>query len=178
MKVRRVVTGHSPGGEAIVASDTEVDSIDLETLPGSQYHRLWGSDQVSRFPDEGAPPAMPGYFPPLGGFRFAMFTVPPGSAPQPGGVTVDAIVAELEAKLPGLVEHLEPDAPGMHTTDSIDFEYVISGRVVLELDDGETVELGPGDTVVQNGTRHAWRNPFSEPCRMVVVLIGAERAGS
>jgi hypothetical protein len=49
--------------------------------------------------------------------------------------------------------------------------------VVLELDDGVTVELGPGDTVVQNGTRHAWRNPFSEPCRMVVVLIGAERTG-
>ena len=32
-----------------------------------------------------------------------------------------------------------------------------------------------GDTVVQNGTRHAWRSPFSEPCRIVVVLIVAER---
>jgi mannose-6-phosphate isomerase-like protein (cupin superfamily) len=70
---------------------------------------------------------------------------------------------------------MEPDAPGMHTTDTIDFEYVISGRVVLELDDGASVELGPGDTVVQNGTRHAWRNPFDEPCRMVVFLVGAER---
>jgi hypothetical protein len=29
--------------------------------------------------------------------------------------------------------------------------------------------------MVQNGARHAWRNPFSEPCRMGVVLIGAER---
>ena len=58
---------------------------------------------------------------------------------------------------------------------ALDFEYVISGRVVLELDDGMTVELGPGDTVVQNATRHAWRNPFSESCRMLVVLIGAER---
>ena len=46
---------------------------------------------------------------------------------------------------------------------------------VLELDDGASVELGPGDTVVQNGTRHAWRNPYSEPCRMVVFLVGAER---
>lgn len=56
-----------------------------------------------------------------------------------------------------------------------DLEYVISGRVVLELDDGAQVELGPGDTVVQNGTRHAWRNPYDEPCRMVVVLVGATR---
>ena len=52
----------------------------------------------------------------------------------------------------------------------------MSGRVVLELDDGATVELGPGDTVVQNGTRHAWRNPFDEPATLVVVLIGATPA--
>jgi hypothetical protein len=29
---------------------------------------------------------------------------------------------------------------------------------------------------VQNGTRHAWRNPYDEPCVMVVVLIGANNA--
>jgi hypothetical protein len=29
----------------------------------------------------------------------------------------------------------------MHTTVTIDFEYVLSGRVVVELDDGATVEL-------------------------------------
>ena len=93
----------------------------------------------------------------------------------PDGVTPETITEEAEAKLPGMLEHMEPDSPGMHTTDTIDFAYVISGRAVPELDDGVTVEVGPGDTVVQNGTRHAWRDPFSEPCRMVVVLIGAER---
>ncbi len=176
MNVRRVVTGHSPDGKAIVASDSEVEPIRLETLPGNEFHRLWGADAVSRFPDDGAPPPMPRYFPPVGGFRFGMFTVPPAAlVALPEGVTLEAISEEAEAELPGMIEHMEPDAPGMHTTDTIDFEYVISGRVVLELDDGVTVELGPGDTVVQNGTRHAWRNPFSEPCRMVVVLIGAER---
>jgi quercetin dioxygenase-like cupin family protein len=74
------------------------------------------------------------------------------------------------------MSHMEPDNPGMHTTVTIDFEYVISGRVVLELDDGATVELGPGDTVVQNGTRHAWRNPFDEPVTLLVVLVGATKA--
>ena len=62
-----------------------------------------------------------------------------------------AALADLEAALPGLLDHNEPDNPGMHTTVTIDFEYVLSGRVVVELDDGATVELGPGDTVVQNG---------------------------
>ena len=31
----------------------------------------------------------------------------------------------------------------MHTTDTIDFDYVVSGRVLVELDDGATTELGP-----------------------------------
>ncbi len=175
MKVRRVVTGHSPEGKAIFASDEVVEPIVLEKLQGNEFHRLWGGDAVSAFPDDGSPPANPRYFPPVGGFRFVMFTVPPSSTVPPEGSAPDAIAAELEEKLPGLAAHMEPDAPGMHTTDTIDFEYVISGRVVFELDDGATQELGPGDTVVQNGTRHAWRNPFSEPCRMVVFLTGAER---
>jgi mannose-6-phosphate isomerase-like protein (cupin superfamily) len=175
MKVRRVVTGHSPEGKAIFASDEVVEPIVLEKLQGNEFHRLWGGDAVSVFPDDGAAPANPRYFPGVGGFRFAMFTVPPSSSVVPEGSTPEVIAAELEAKLPGLAEHMEPDAPGMHTTDTIDFEYMISGRAVLELDDGASVELGPGDTVVQNGTRHAWRNPFSEPCRMVVFLVGAQR---
>lgn len=82
----------------------------------------------------------------------------------------------MEKKLPGVAAHMEPDNPGMHTTDTIDFEYVISGEVWLELDDGEEVCFRAGNTVVQNGTRHAWRNKGSEPCRMVVCLIGAHRS--
>jgi quercetin dioxygenase-like cupin family protein len=81
----------------------------------------------------------------------------------------------MEDKLPGMLTHLEPDNPGMHTTNTIDFEYVISGEVSLELDDVKEVHLKPGDTVVQNGTRHAWRNRGSEPCQKVVCLIGTFR---
>ena len=81
----------------------------------------------------------------------------------------------MEEKLPGMAAHMEPDNPGMHTTDTIDFEYVISGEVWLELDNGEEARLKAGDTVVQNGTRHAWRDKSSEPCQMVVCLIGANR---
>jgi quercetin dioxygenase-like cupin family protein len=74
-----------------------------------------------------------------------------------------------------MAAYQEADEPGMHTTDTIDFEYVISGELWLELDDGEEVHLRAGDTVVQNGTRHAWHNRGAEPCRCVVISIGAHR---
>ena len=79
MKVRRVVTGHSAEGKAIFASDELVEPVVLEKLQGNEFHRLWGGDAVSVFPDDGSPPANPRYFPQVGGFRFAMFTVPPSS---------------------------------------------------------------------------------------------------
>ena len=173
MQIRRVVTGHSPEGKAVFASDELVPAITADLVPGAEFFRLWGSDTVSHFPDAGALPVAPAYFPPLTGFRFGVFTVAPVSTPGPNAVDMGEAFAQLETRLPGLAAHLEPDHPGMHTTATIDYEFVVSGRVVLELDDGASVELGPGDTVIQNGTRHAWRNPFNEPCVLVVVLVGA-----
>ena len=38
---------------------------------------------------------------------------------------------------------------------------------------GATVHLHPGDTVVQNGTRHRWSNPGEVPVVIAVFLIGA-----
>ncbi len=91
----------------------------------------------------------------------------------PPDLDIPAALAEIDRKLPGLGEVLEPDHPGMHRTDTI---IVISGEVWLELDDGQEVHLKPGDTVVQNGMRHAWRNKSSEPCVLAVTLIGAKPA--
>ena len=54
----------------------------------------------------------------------------------------------MEEKLPGMVSFMEPDDSGMHTTDTIDFEYVISGEVWLELDNGAEALLQAGDTIV------------------------------
>jgi quercetin dioxygenase-like cupin family protein len=64
-----------------------------------------------------------------------------------------------------MVAYLEPDNPGMHATDTVDFGVVLSGEVILELDDGVEKVLRPGDTVMQDGTRHRWEpgNPASRP---------------
>ena len=177
MKVRRVVTGHTPDGKSVIASDTEVDAITSPMAPEMEFHRLWGANKAPTFPDDGSPHPNPAYFPPIGGFRFILFSVPPDSITPPENLDIKAELLEIEAKLPGMLSYLESDNSGMHTTDTIDFEYVLSGEVWLELDDGVEVHLRPGDTVVQNGTRHAWRNKGSEVCRMVGFLIGAHRRG-
>jgi mannose-6-phosphate isomerase-like protein (cupin superfamily) len=176
--VRRVVTGHDGDGKAIFASDTRVDPVTTPLSPSVAFHQLWGGDATPRFPDDGSRPETTMYFPPVGGFRFGLFSLPPDSDPPPGpDVDIGAALAELSDALPGLFLYNEPDAPGMHTTPTIDFEVVLAGEVVLELDDGATVHLQPGDTVVQNGTRHRWSNPGDTPATMAVFICGAVHDG-
>jgi quercetin dioxygenase-like cupin family protein len=63
----------------------------------------------------------------------------------------------------------------MHTTDTVDFDVVMSGEIWLELDDGAEVHLKAGDCVVMNGARHPWHNRASQPCMVMTVLVGARR---
>jgi hypothetical protein len=174
MDVRRVVTGHDAAGKAVFVSDEQVAPVVPDLLPGNEFHRLWGGDTTPRFPDDGARPDDRAYFPPVGGFRFGLFTIPPdGGAGAPPDLDFAAAMAEFEEKLPGLAGHMEPEAPGMHTTATIDFEVVLQGSVSLELDDGAKVTLDVGDTVVQNGTRHRWSNAGTEPAVLAVFICGA-----
>ncbi len=175
MDVRRVVTGHDTDGKAVFVSDEAVAPVVPELLPGNEFHRLWGGDSTPHFPDDGTRPEASAYFPPVGGFRFGLFSIPPdGGAGAPADLDFEAAMAEFEEKLPGLAGHMEPEAPGMHTTATIDFEVVLQGSVDLELDDGAKVTLGVGDTVVQNGTRHWWSNPGTEPAVLAVFICGAQ----
>ena len=175
MKIRRVVTGHGPGGKSRVASDETVAPVTVALAPGMEFHRLWGSDDRPVYPDDGAPRGGHAYFPPEDGFRFIAFTVPPETSAEPAAVEdMGAAVAEAEEKLPGLLAHMEPENPGFHTTQTVDMLYVVSGAIVMRLDEGE-VELRAGDVYVQSGTRHAWMNRGSEPATLVGVIVGAKK---
>jgi len=165
MKVRRVVTGHSPEGRAVFVSDAPVEPIEFGA--GGAYHVLWGADEPARFPDDGAPPAWSAAFPPVGGHRFLLMTLPVGSTRDSDDEQLSSFLAE------SLGDVMERAEPGMHKTATIDFEVVLSGKIGLELDGRAEVVLGPGDVVVQNGTRHRWHNRGSEPATMAVVVIGA-----
>jgi len=48
---------------------------------------------------------------------------------------------------------------------TVDYNILISGELVLMLEEGEVTLSGPGDVVVQRNTNHAWRNGSSTaPC--------------
>lgn len=177
MNVRRVVTGHDPSGKSVFVSDEAVEPATPQMMPQAEFHLLWGGDKTPQFPGDGSMPDWHSYFPPIGGFRFGMFTVPPGVAgAEQSFLNAEEALADLEAKLPGLVGYMDPTDPGMHTTDTIDFEVVLEGTIVLELDDGAEVTLKAGDTVVQNGTRHRWKNLGDKPARLALFIVGASHA--
>ncbi len=177
MNVRRVVTGQTSDGKSVFVSDDVVEPIRLPLMPGLEFRRVWGGDETTTLPTGGAQPSAPTFFPPEGGYRFTFVTLPPeGSTAVTADLDLEQAVAEVNEKLPGMMEHMEPDHPGMHTTDTVDLDLIIAGEVDLELDAGAEVHLRPGDCVVQNGTRHAWHNRTSEPMTMLSILVGAKRA--
>jgi mannose-6-phosphate isomerase-like protein (cupin superfamily) len=62
----------------------------------------------------------------------------------------------------------------MHQSDTIDFIFVISGAIELIVEGGRTV-LHPGDSVVQQGTKHGWRVVGEQPATFAGVLVSALR---
>ncbi|MFA5883115.1 MAG: cupin domain-containing protein [Acidimicrobiia bacterium] len=69
-----------------------------------------------------------------------------------------------------------PSDAGWHQTPTVDVDIVLSGRLGLDLPNGVTTELGPGDAVVQRGTDHRWYVVGDEPVRFVAVMLGTATA--
>ena len=160
MAVRRVVTGHTSEGVAVVVSDEEVASTPIGDR-GSATTVLWGRDDAPQFPDDGMPPTRSSLFPPPGGSAWAVLELAPDGDEHHEFVRTE------------LAPWADPDEPGMHRTATIDYDIVLDGMIGLELDGGAEVTLGPGDVVVQNGTRHRWHNRGDRVARLLAVTIGA-----
>ncbi|KXN90063.1 hypothetical protein AN958_05068 [Leucoagaricus sp. SymC.cos] len=66
----------------------------------------------------------------------------------------------------------------MHRTSSLDYNILVSGELILITEDGTETHLkNPGDTVIQRGTMHAWKNPSgTQPARWISVLVAAKPA--
>lgn len=170
--MRRVVTGTSRHGKSVVVDDAIVEPITAALMPGWEYLYFWGDDEPPAFPSDGGQPLYKSWFPAPGGFRFEAITIPPDATPSVQDLDLSKATDEAKRVLPGLLDVMETGGPGMHRTDSTDFIYVLSGRCLMRLDDEVVVSLAAGDTVIQNGTRHGWRVPYDEPCRLLCISIG------
>jgi hypothetical protein len=176
--VRRVVTGHDEEGKSMVALDGGPPRTDVfQHIPGMVSRLVWATDPAPTLPFVGVDPtpALTSFVPAPGGSRFLIVTFPPDSVFFAPGFNPDAAAAENLAVSPGLAELFEAD--GMHTTPSVDYGIVLDGEIWLELDDGRAELLRLHDVVVQNGTRHAWRNKSDRPATLAFVLLGARKGG-
>jgi Cupin domain. len=180
-RIRRVVTGHNDEGKAVLISDGGPPRrVSFGYLPGLEFIELWATDVTPSIPVDHDDPtiAMSSFVPKPSGTRFRIVSFPSGLETTKliqTGFDPVAFRQEYMSKVPGLAETHEVDDPGMHTTDTVDYGIVLSGEIYLELDDGKELHLKAGDCIVQNGTRHGWRNRSAQPCVMAFIMIGAKR---
>jgi hypothetical protein len=179
---KRALTGRNEAGKSVFKSfDVTSKVVEIDSNPGLTFYENYITEGVPQLTGLEPDPMLKGTkaFPGLGGTMFRLISYPPkrpeGYKPPPG-VTFESGLRELSEKVPGMGDHFERDAPGFHTTDTIDYCVVVRGEMTLELDDGQKVHLKQGYTVVQNGTRHRWRNPLPEPCLMAFISVGGKRA--
>jgi quercetin dioxygenase-like cupin family protein len=64
-----------------------------------------------------------------------------------------------------------------HRTDSLDYGIILSGEILMQLDEGEVL-LTAGDIVIQRGTMHNWVNRGTVPCVVAFILIATEGGAS
>ncbi len=177
MQVRRIVTGRDAAGQSIFVADAAAPrAVTFKHVPGMAAALLWETPVNPTLGAPGDPSLGAAWVPPIGAANLMFVTFPPDSVMMSPSFDPAAAGGEYMQNLPGLAEKFEMDSPGMHTTDSIDYAVLIDGEIVLELDGGAVKKLAPRDVVIQNGTRHAWRNPSDKPATMLFVLVGAKRA--
>ncbi|MGI5460966.1 cupin domain-containing protein [Streptomyces sp. CA-249302] len=173
--MRRVVTGHDEHGKAVFVSDGPAPRThEFASLPGWTSVLPWATEPGQPASRTGEDPTakVTNFVPSPGGTRFIVLTLPPVSALADPSFDPVAFGQEQLAESPGIAELMEIENPGMHTTPTVDYGIVLSGEATLELDDGAVTRLSVGDIVIQNGTRHGWRNHTDEPVTLAFVLIG------
>ena len=127
---KRVLTGRDEAGKSVFKSfDVTPKVVEIDANPGLTFYELYMTEGVPRLTGLEPDPMLKGTkdFPGPGGSLFRLISYPPrrpeGYKPPPG-VTFESGLRELSEKVPGMGDRFERDAPGMHTTDTIDYRVV------------------------------------------------------
>ena len=146
----------------------------LRVFPGQGHARIWQAEGAvtthlpTTEPTSDTGPLLPG----PGGASFLLLQIAPDAAVTDPRFDPAKAGEEIATYIPDIAAAMEPDNPGMHQTRTVDYGIVLDGEVTLELDDGVETRLTAGDTIVQLGSRHAWRNKGNTPATVAFVLTG------
>jgi hypothetical protein len=179
--MRRVVTGRDRAGKSIFVSEGPVSrGVAMKGVPRFRIDEVWTAASVPELPAGHEDPTLAPhpFFPDPGGTEFCVVTFPAATdltRAAESGVDLEAAEREFYAQFPRMADSMESGEPGMHTTRTVDYGVVLSGEIWLELDDGAKTCLKAGDCMIQNGTRHAWRNLADHECVMAFVIVGAKQ---
>lgn len=176
--VRRIVTGHKDGKAVFLGDGLSPGTFVSERLPGLELSWMWATPEQPCITTRSEPESIgvdTRMLPYVGETRLLYLQLPPDSTMLREDFDAAAAGQEFAQKQPEMAAVRELKDPAMHRTDSIDYVIVLEGEVYLELDDQSRVLLKPNDMVVQNGTRHAWRNGGDRPVKLAVIMLGARR---
>ncbi len=185
-EIRRAIAGYTPHGKSTFVDVGVVPPVTADLYPGATYWLVWGTEDGEMTVGRNDEPVQKPFFPGPGGSRLIAVRFAPnkaaGQGAGAGGETSPEALEEMrrdaEEKFPGLFEKhaADPEDAAFHTTDTVDYGFVVEGEICLQLDDGDEQVLPVGSFVMQRGTRHAWINRSDEPALVVYVLLGATRA--
>jgi mannose-6-phosphate isomerase-like protein (cupin superfamily) len=144
--MKRVVTGVNEHGRSYIVSAEELDT--------AQPHNVWDfePDQVMKTIGQIDPSVTADWIGPTvgGGARWIYAPMKPDS--EGTHVSMDGI-----------------DEDGFHTTRTVDFDFIADGELTMVLDE-DRITLHAGDFVIQQATRHAWKNE-SDKVAVLIALI-------
>ena len=166
--VRRLITlDDGPGIHAKSKCIADGPSPDVRTdpaRPGFSSTRIWVTDRTpARIEGITETLQMPHTLePPAGGSVCRVVTFPPDASYKAGAKEVQAYFTAMGSPAASTYSNTARH-PYMQKTRTLDFCLILEGEITLVLDK-QDVSLKAGDTVVQRGTNHAWRNRSSKPC--------------
>lgn len=174
--MRVIIAGETGDGQTIKVSERDVGDLGhVTTSFGAAFADVYCSDSVVRLPSAAASARCPNLFPAAGGFRFWIFTIPAHCAPLEPGEATDAELAAIRALDPERAARLAAIPGGFASADTVEWIVVLSGEVEYLLPDGQCFSLKQGDSIVQIGAMHRWRNVRDQVCVMAASAIGASR---
>jgi hypothetical protein len=159
MSRRRIVTGFDEQGRSVIVQDGPSPG----RMAGGDWEELWSFSQVPASLDDATDAGDVSEFrlvPLPGTIACRFFTMNAEDTPEQRARDQEFFQRLDMAE----TDYVPGSDPWMHRTPTVDIIVIVSGEADLVLDSGEKARLGPGDSVIQRGTMHGWRQASAEPC--------------